>query len=363
MIPTDFSVAPIDWNNDAERDACRAVREQVFIVEQNVPREDEWDDLDAVSRHVLARDAAGNPVGTGRLVPARIAAHGGVARESGAIASDSAKASPDPRRTRRVEDGQDGPASTMGMIGRMAVLAEWRGKHVGEAIMNLLMEQARALGYRELELHAQTHAVPFYEKFGFAKYGDEFEECAIKHFNMRRELEPADAPERAPLPPRPGVRIVAVESREQALAETLSLIGAAKRELCIYTRALDPELFESEAVLEALKRVAISGRGASIRILVQDPRTVATRGHRLLPLAQRLTTAFETRTPVEENDLQYPSAFLINDVRGYYFRVLGNRFEGEAVNYAPGRHAQLLEYFNRVWERSEVSEDLRQLNL
>jgi predicted GNAT family N-acyltransferase len=320
MIPTDFTVAPIDWNNEAERDACRAVREQVFIIGQNVPREDEWDDLDATSRHVLARDEAGNPIGTGRLTPEC-------------------------------------------KVGRMAVLESWRGRHVGEGILNLLIEQARALGYRTLEMHAQTHAVPFYEKFGFARYGDEFEECAIKHFNMRRELDPVAAPERAPLPQRPEVRSIAVDSRESALAETLRLVAEAKRELCIYTRALDPDLFESDAALEALKRVAISGRGASIRILVQDPRAVATRGHRLLPLAQRLTSIFALRTPTDDNDLQYPSAFLVNDTGGLYFRVLGNRFEGEAVNYAPGRHAQLLAYFNQVWERAEPSEDLRQLSL
>ena len=62
MIPTDFTISTIDWNNDAEREACRAVREQVFVIGQNVPREDEWDSLDATSRHVLARDLAGNPV-------------------------------------------------------------------------------------------------------------------------------------------------------------------------------------------------------------------------------------------------------------------------------------------------------------
>jgi len=72
---------------------------------------------------------------------------------------------------------------------------------------------------------------------------------------------------------------------------------------------------------------------------------------------------FALRTPVEDNDLQYPSAFLLNDASGYYFRTLATRFEGEAVNYAPGRHAQLLEYFNQVWERAELSEDLRQLSL
>ena len=54
---------------------------------------------------------------------------------------------------------------------------------------------------------------------------------------------------------------------------------------------------------------------------------------------------------------------LLNDRYGFYFRTLGNRFEGESINYAPGRHAQLLEFFRQVWERSESSEELRQLTL
>jgi predicted GNAT family N-acyltransferase len=320
MIPTDFTVAPVNWDNPDERDACSAVREQVFINEQQVAREDEFDAQDATSRHVLARDLAGFPIGTGRLTAERT-------------------------------------------IGRMAVLKDWRGKHVGDTMLNLLIERARALNYPDVELHAQTQAVPFYERYGFAKYGDEFVECGIPHFHMRRELAPQEAPFRPPPPPRPERRSVNVDSREQAAAESLTLIESTRRELCIYTRDLDPALFETEAAMEALKRVAISGRGASIRIVIQDPRTVVARGHRLIPLAQRLTSVFALRTPVQDDDLQYPSAFLLNDTSGYYFRVLGTRFEGEAVNYSPGRHAQLLEYFNQVWERSEMSEDLRQLNL
>jgi hypothetical protein len=245
----------------------------------------------------------------------------------------------------------------------MAVLKDWRAKHVGEAILNLLVEQARALNYVELEMHAQAQAVRFYERYGFATYGDAFVECGIKHFNMRMQLAPIAAPDRPPPPPRPERRSVNVESREQAAQETLGLLEAARHVLCIYTRDLDAALFETDAALEALKRVAISGRGASIRIIVQDPRNAVTRGHRLLAIAQRLTSVFVLRTPVQDDDLQYPSAFLINDTSGYYFRVLGNRYEGEAVNYAPGRHAQLLEYFNQVWERSETSEDFRQLDL
>ncbi len=320
MIPTDFTIELADWANERDRNACSAVREQVFIVEQQVPRDDEWDALDATSRHVLARDATGNPIGTGRLTPD-------------------------------------------GMIGRMAVLRDWRGKQIGAAILNTLIEQAHALAYPAVELHAQTQAVPFYEQFGFVTYGNEFVECEIKHFYMRLQLALTAKPARTALPPRPEVRSVAIESIEQATTETLSLIAGAKRELCIYTRDLDPALFDTEPMLEALKHLAISGRGASIRIIVQEPQKLAAYGHRLIALAQRLTSVFAFRTPAEEADLQYPSAFLLNDTRGYYFRVLGNRYEGDAVNYAPGKHAQLQEFFNQAWERSEASDELRQLAL
>lgn len=320
MIPTDFTIELADWANPADREACRAIREQVFIVEQNVPRTEDEDEFDATARHVLARDAGGNPIATGRL-------------------------------------------ATTAMIGRMAVLKDWRGKDVGSAILATLLDAARTLGYSAVELHAQASAVPFYEKLGFARYGEEFEECAIKHWHMRMELKPVAAPERPGPPPKPETRMVAVESREQALTETLGLVAAGRRELCIYTRDLDPILFDAEPMLEALKRFAISGRGASIRILVQDPRSASQRGHRLIALAQRLSSVFAFRTPMQEEDLQYASAFVLNDVRGYYFRTLGNRFEGEAVNYAPGKHAQLQEYFDQVWERSEASEELRPISL
>lgn len=318
-IPDDFTVTTADWSADADREACKAVRELVFMVEQRVPAEDEWDEFDERSRHVVARDLTGNAIGTARLTP-------------------DAK------------------------IGRMAVLRDWRGRQVGAVMLATLLEQARALAYPAIELHAQSQAASFYERFGFRRYGEEFLECEIPHVHMRLEIAPLTPPTRPPPPPRPEVSIVAVESREQALAETLALIGAARNELHIYTRDLDPGLFDTAPVLDALKRLAIGGRGA-IRIIVQEPQLAVRRGHRLIALAQRLTTVFALRTPVQESDLQYPSAFLLNDRCGFYFRTLGNRFEGEAVNYAPGRHAQLLEFFRQVWERSEASEDLRQLSL
>ena len=317
-IPDDFRVEPATWTADFED--LRAIREQVFVVEQAVPREDELDALDPKSRHVLARDAAGNAVGTGRLTPAQA-------------------------------------------IGRVAVLAGWRGRGVGAAIMRVLIEQARALGYPSVELHAQAHAIPFYAALGFAAEGDRFMECGIEHQTMRLALEPIEARAFAPLPPVPEARLLLAADREQALAAIGELLADAKHELAIHTRDLDLGLLDVAGALEAIKRIALSGRHARVRVLVQEPRKAVVDGHRLIALAQRLPSSIEIRTPVEEQDLQYPAAFLVNDRRGYLFRPLGNRPDGEGSTYAPGRHAQLLSLFEQIWERSAPAEDLRALSI
>ncbi len=125
---------------------ARQVRETVSAEEQCVPRDLEMDEHDAVSRHVIARDAEGGAIGTGRLLP----------------------------------DGH---------IGRMAVLADWRGKGVGRALLESLLEEAAVQeDLRHLALHAQTQASGFYRRFGFVEEGPEFIEAGIPHRVMLRSL-------------------------------------------------------------------------------------------------------------------------------------------------------------------------------
>jgi predicted GNAT family N-acyltransferase len=121
------------------------VREAVFVVEQGVPPEIELDEWDPRCEHALATEPHGRVVGTGRLLP----------------------------------DGH---------IGRMAVLKEWRGRGVGGAMLEALVERAAARGMTRLVLNAQTHAVPFYARYGFVPFGDEFVEADIPHVAMAREL-------------------------------------------------------------------------------------------------------------------------------------------------------------------------------
>lgn len=132
-----------DWAAMEQRAA--PVRFAVFVEEQKVPAEMELDEFDPVCVHALAVDADGKVLGTGRLLP----------------------------------DGH---------IGRMAVLREARGAGVGSALLRALMQAARRRGDRAVVLSAQTHAIPFYRRFGFVAEGDDYDDAGIPHRQMRLEF-------------------------------------------------------------------------------------------------------------------------------------------------------------------------------
>jgi predicted GNAT family N-acyltransferase len=315
----DFRVEPADYVADFKD--LRSIREPVFVVEQQVPLELEWDALDPHCQHVIARDAMHRPIGTGRLTPEH-------------------------------------------KIGRMAVLREWRGKGVGEALLQALVERARALGLREVALNSQADAIGFYQRFGFRPYGDRFQEAGIEHQAMRLVLEPPIASPRPAAKARgESQRAEDFEGLDATVAAVLSLVGSARRELLIYTRDLEPAVFGRPAVVEALKAFAISGRGGSVHFLLQDPDLAQRTPHPLLALAQRLPSCFWFRTPQEAEELQYPSVYLVNDSDGYLFRLLGSRFEGDWSPALPGRNRQLVEQFRRTWERARPCTELRALGL
>jgi predicted GNAT family N-acyltransferase len=143
---------------DADMDTAYAIRREVFIEEQSVPEEDEWDELDATSVHLLAVDPdSGVPLGTARMI------HGPQAL---AVA--------------------DRPGTVL--LGRLAVLKPARGTGLGVALVRAVEEQGRALGATELELHAQTHALGFYERLGYVAAGPEYLDGGIPHRTMTRSL-------------------------------------------------------------------------------------------------------------------------------------------------------------------------------
>lgn len=134
-----WTIRIADWQHDGA--ILRAIREQVFIHEQSVPVELEWDEHDAHCLHLLAINTQGQAIGTARLV-------------SGCH------------------------------IGRMAVLKAWRGQGAGSALLQRLLDEVRKGGKSQAILHAQIHAVPFYAAFGFTPSGNEFMDAGIPHVTM-----------------------------------------------------------------------------------------------------------------------------------------------------------------------------------
>ncbi|MBM5811771.1 MAG: GNAT family N-acetyltransferase [Gammaproteobacteria bacterium] len=143
MSTGDLQYVLTTWGTD--RPELQHLRREVFVLEQGVPEELEWDDTDPVSVHVLAT-VNREPVGTGRLSPT-------------------------------------------GKIGRMAVKAGLRGRGVGSTILKLLLQEACRRSLHEVWLHAQLSAVSFYEKHGFRCEGEVFDEAGIPHRRMKLALE------------------------------------------------------------------------------------------------------------------------------------------------------------------------------
>jgi predicted GNAT family N-acyltransferase len=143
----EYSVVSGDWAQLGT--AAEQVRRAVFVAEQGVPADMELDELDPMVMHAVARRADGTCIGTARLIP---------------------------------------EAAGTARIGRMAVLAEWRRKGVGAALLWHLFEQAAKNGVQRLVLSAQLTAMPFYRRYGFVEEGSEYLDAGIRHMTMRRDL-------------------------------------------------------------------------------------------------------------------------------------------------------------------------------
>ena len=126
---------------DLDKDSLRRIREQVFVIEQKVPLELEWDSRDEGALHLLAETTDKQPVGTARML------------------SD-------------------------GHIGRMAVLPEWRCRGIASALLRELVRIAREKGCSKPYLNAQIHAIRFYQRRGFKAEGGEFLDAGIPHRRM-----------------------------------------------------------------------------------------------------------------------------------------------------------------------------------
>ena len=142
MATTNIKIRIADWEKDQQDLA--AIRRQVFIEEQSVPEVLEWDEADKTSTHFLAT-VDNKAVATVRL-------------------------------------------TVNGQIGRMAVLPEYRNQGIGSRLLGFVIQTAASQGIKQLYLHAQVAAIPFYAKHGFQVNGDVFYEAYIAHREMQMKI-------------------------------------------------------------------------------------------------------------------------------------------------------------------------------
>lgn len=125
------------------------LRYEVFVQEQEIDPELEWDTADETAVHAVVINKLGQAVATGRLLQ---------------------------------------PQSQVAQIGRMAVNKALRGGSLGRLVVSTLIEKARLRGDREVLLHAQCSAEGFYRRLGFTAHGDIFQDAGIDHIEMRMNL-------------------------------------------------------------------------------------------------------------------------------------------------------------------------------
>lgn len=304
----------------------RDIRQRVFIDEQKVPPELEWDDTDEIADHYLAVLPDNTPVGTARLF------------------------------------------STLGEtahIGRMAILPGFRGRGVGEALLRHLITEA-AGDYHEIRLSAQEYAIPFYRRSGFHVCSERYDDAGISHVDMRC-LAPAMLSEA--LEQRAAPMILGEDSDTWQFSDEnrmLNLIdsvaGQAGQRLWLYDRVLEHDLYDRHRFRELISALARRHRLSEVRLLIHDDSPLVKRRHKLVELMRRLPSRIELRLVSQDYPVE-DQPFMLADRNGLVYRHAFYKPEGYAKFSDSGRVKLLAENFQRMWDAGRSSLELRELPL
>jgi hypothetical protein len=155
---------------------------------------------------------------------------------------------------------------------------------------------------------------------------------------------------------------LAIEGLEDNIAVVDAMASQARRTFDLFTRDLEPRLYDREPFYQALRQLATSSRNAEVRVLIMDSDRIVKQGHRLINLGRRLSTYIKFRR-VAEDYREIPYSFLVADVRGYLYRSLAIEYRGEADFHNPYRAKELAREFEDIWQHSQPDPNLRQLHI
>ncbi len=307
-------------------DTIRDIRQKVFIDEQQVPPELEWDSTDEIADHYLMVLPDNTPVGVARVFST---------------------------------------LDEVAHIGRMAILPDFRGQNYGRQLLRHLMAETGSQ-FGELRLSAQEHAIPFYQASGFHLCSDAYDDAGIPHFDMR-----CYAPDLAlqglhdhtlPLIAGEDTKAWLFDTEAPLIGLMDSIVGQARQRVWLYDRFLDHDLYDRARFRELLSGLARKHRLSEVRVLIHDDKPLMKRRHRLVELMRRLPSHVSIRLINDEIPFE-DRPFLLADRDGVVCRHDFDKPAGFA-NFADGGRVKLLgEAFLRMWEGGRKSVELRQLPL
>lgn len=306
MINT-LRIIETSWEKD--RRNIQFVRQSVFIEEQSVPEAEEWDSLDQSCIHflVLHND---NPIATARLTPSE-------------------------------------ESTETGIVGRMAVLANYRNLGIASTLLNTVMGCGRRY-YSKLFLHAQCHSINLYTLQGFSSIGKEFLEVGIPHLAMEKDLKEE--------------KYQVIETPKEFLDHSCQLVRACKKELRILSSTLDHDIFDTSLFADSLSQLARYSRHSDIRILVKSIDFMLEHSHRVVELQRRIPSHIQIRLiPWEPQDKAM--AFIIGDNQRLLFKNDDNNYRS-FIDYNTSEQCKnLISEFDHLWQHAKASPELRRLGL
>ncbi|WP_152206876.1 GNAT family N-acetyltransferase [Marinobacter changyiensis] len=307
-------------------EVVKEIRQSVFIDEQRVPPEMEWDDTDSIADHFLALLPDNTPVAVARMFPS---------------------------------------LTQTANIGRMAVLPAYRRQGVGEQLLQHMIREA-ASDCPDLYLSAQIAAVAFYQRAGFHVCSMPYEDAGIQHVDMRC-YAPALVTSQWEHRTKPLVmghddEAWLFDSEANLVALSDSVVNQARQRLWLYDQTLGHDLYDRHRFREILSALARRHRLSEVKLLIHDDKPLVKRRHQIVELMRRLPSKIELRL-VNPDHPCGSQPFMLADRSALVYRHGFDTAEGFANFSAPGHVKRLADNFQRMWESGSPSLELRQLPL
>ena len=299
-----------------------AVRTTVFVHEQNVPIELEMDELDTLdtTHHWLMTNSDGEPIATARMLAS-------------------------------------------GKIGRVAVLKQYRGQHLGNLIMGAIIRFAAKSNLKTVCLDSQNTAIPFYQKLGFVVEGDEFMDAGIPHHRMTLEVE-RHYPESSmqdvdPIPM--GDRLMQkLDGDDSFVAAGVTLFQRANRQVRLYSECFESHWLRHPNFVAAASKWLTSHKETRLLILTRASANLKKYPQPLLTLAQRMSSHTEVKAIPQLVSFDQHDFMLADNTR-IMLQQASRRPEGLFCLHIPNKGKVLNQSFESAWNQSETTIELQRL--